>query len=45
VSITSDSANLLPLDWQADTLPLLNQHLQALPKLHIDIHLPKDINI
>ncbi|MGP9688511.1 hypothetical protein ACT3TH_05050 [Psychrobacter sp. AOP22-C1-C5] len=45
VSITSDSASLLPLDWQADTLPLLNQHLQALPKLHIDIHLPKDINI
>lgn len=35
----------IPLDWHTDTLPLLTQKLQDLPKLRIDIHLPKDINI
>ncbi len=34
-----------PLDWQTDVLPLLTQHLQKLPKLHIDLHLPKSIHI
>lgn len=42
---TIRSENLIPLDWHTDTLPLLTQHLQSLPKLCIDIHLPKDINI
>ncbi|MEN6669630.1 hypothetical protein AAJP47_04560 [Psychrobacter sp. B38] len=41
----SDLTYSLPLDWHTDTLPLLTQHLQSLPKLRIDIHLPKDVNI
>lgn len=40
-----DTEKPAPLDWYADTLPLLTQRLQDLPKLRIDIHLPKDINI
>lgn len=40
-----NSKNLMPLDWYADTLPLLTKSLQELPKIRIDIHLPKDINI
>ena len=39
------STDLLPLDWQADTLPLLTEYLQDLPKLRIDIHLPKSIDL
>ena len=35
----------IALDWHSDILPLINQHLQDLPKLRIDIHLPKDISI
>ena len=35
----------IALDWYIDILPRLNAHLQDLPKLRIDIHLPKDINI
>lgn len=31
------------LDWQNDILPLLTQHLQDLPKVRIDLHLPKTI--
>lgn len=42
---SSDLAHSLPLDWHTDTLPLLTQHLQDLPKLRIDIHLPKNIAI
>jgi len=45
VSNQSDTADTLPLDWYADTLPLLTEHLQDLPKLRIDIHLPKSINL
>lgn len=47
----SNAANLanagsLALDWHADILPLLlQQHLQDLPKVQIDIHLPKDFDI
>ena len=41
----SNNANLLPLDWYTETLPLLTEQLQDLPKLRIDIHLPKDIAI
>lgn len=33
------------LAWHTDVLPVLRQHLQDLPKLRIDIHLPKDISI
>jgi hypothetical protein len=40
-----NSKNLMPLDWYTDTLPLLTKSLQDLPKIRIDIHLPKDINI
>ncbi len=39
------TAKLVRLDWYADVLPLLTQQLQDVPKLHIDIHLPKDINM
>ena len=35
----------LPLDWQSTTLPLLIKHLQDLPKLRIELHVPKDIDI
>lgn len=35
----------IALDWHSDILPLINQHLQDLPKLRIDIHLPKDISV
>jgi hypothetical protein len=41
----NDRENSLSLDWQADTLPLLIEYLQDLPKLRIDIHLPKDISL
>ena len=43
-----DNAELvksIALDWHSDVLPLVTHHLQDLPKLRIDIHLPKDINI
>jgi len=40
-----NSKNSVPLDWNTDTLPLLTQHLQYLPEVHIDIHLPKSIAI
>ncbi|ERL55744.1 macro domain-containing protein [Psychrobacter aquaticus] len=44
-----DSANtttkVVHLDWYADVSPLLTQQLQDVPKLHINIHLPKDITI
>ena len=38
-------ANALPLDWHIDILPLLRQHLQDLPKVRIDIHLPKAMTL
>ena len=38
-------ANALPLNWYLDILPLLMQYLQDLPKVRIDIHLPKDITL
>ena len=41
----SNVANSLPLDWYGDILPLLTQQLQDLPKLRIDMHVPKSINI
>ena len=50
-SVQNDGSNnaevekLIALDWHSDILPLINQHLQDLPKLRIDIHLPKDISI
>ena len=44
-SNSSDVANSLPLDWYLDILPLLTQQLQDLPKLRIDVHVPKSINI
>ena len=40
-----DIATLIALDWDVDILPLLTQHLQDLPKIRIDIHLPKAISI
>ena len=46
-SSTNDShvANALALDWYIDILPLLMQHLQDLPKVRIDIHLPKAMTL
>lgn len=44
-SNSSEVANSLPLDWYLDILPLLTQQLQDLPKLRIDVHVPKSINI
>ena len=44
-SSDDEIAKSISLDWYIDILPLLNAHLQDLPKLRIDIHLPKDINI
>ena len=41
----NDGTNTLALDWETDTLPLLTEYLQGLPKLRIDIHLPKNISL
>jgi hypothetical protein len=41
----SSSSNFRPLDWYDDTLPLLTQQLQDLPKVRIELHLPKSILI
>ena len=38
-------AKVVSLDWHADVLPLVTQQLQHIPKLHIDIHRPKDIHM
>ncbi len=35
-------SNAIPLDWQSLVLPLITEHLQDLPKLRVDIHLPKN---
>ena len=35
----------IALDWYSDILPLVAHHLEDLPNLRIDIHLPKDISI
>lgn len=35
--------NILPLDWQTTTFPLIKQYLQGLPKLRIAVHVPKGI--
>ena len=35
----------LPLDWHSVVLPLINQHLQALPKLRIAVHTPKSLSL
>lgn len=40
-----NTPSLIPLDWDTDTLPILTQYLQDLPKVRIDIHLPKSITI
>ena len=45
LSNESNVANSLLLDWHLDILPLLTQQLQDLPKLRIDVHVPKSINI
>ena len=42
---THHSANSLPLDWDTDILPLLTEKLQDLPKLRIDVHVPKNIEV
>ncbi|WP_227671387.1 hypothetical protein [Psychrobacter sp. 72-O-c] len=41
----SSLSNFKPLDWHADTLPLLTQQLQDLPKVRIELHLPKSITL
>lgn len=42
---TTNPANTLPLDWYTDIWPLLMLHLQDLPKVRIDVHVPKSIAI
>lgn len=39
------SPNSIPLDWQIFTLPLITEYLQDLPRLRIEVHVPKDITI
>ncbi|WP_201623908.1 hypothetical protein [Psychrobacter immobilis] len=41
----AELAKSIALGWSSDIFPLLTHHLEDLPKLRIDIHLPKDINI
>ena len=41
----AELAKSIALDWHSDILLLLTHHLQDLPKLRIDIHLPKEIKI
>lgn len=41
----ADASSSIPLDWDTDTLPLLTQYLEDLPKVRIDIHLSKNIAI
>lgn len=41
----AELAESITLDWYSDILPLVTHHLEDLPKLRIDIYLPKDINI
>ena len=41
----SNSSNFKPLDWHTDVLPLLTQQLQDLPKVRIDLHLPKFLTL
>lgn len=42
----SDStAGSLPLAWHSVVLPLITERLQNLPKLRVDIHLPKSVSI
>ncbi len=41
----SQTINTVPLNWGADTLPLLSQHLQNLPKVRIELHIPKSMAI
>lgn len=41
----AELAKSIALDWHTDILPLLTHHLQDLPKLRIDMHLPKEIKI
>lgn len=46
--LSKESANTVstvPLDWHTATLPLLIKHLQDLPKIRTEIHLPKTINL
>lgn len=44
-SNNAETVKAITLDWHADILPLITQHLQDLPKVRIDIHLPQDIKI
>ena len=34
---------ILPLDWCDITLPLITQHLQDLPRLRIELHMPRNM--
>ena len=42
---TRSSVPSLPLDWDTVILPLLIKKLQDLPKLRIDVHVPKNIEV
>lgn len=41
----SMAVNPIPLDWQSTVMPLITVRLQDLPKLRIEIHLPKSVTI
>lgn len=45
VTALVNTPNLIALDWQSVVLPLISSHLQPLPKLRVDIHLPKSVAI
>lgn len=42
---TPKIAKTLPLDWYKDIQPTILKQLQDLPKLRIDLHVPKSIDI
>lgn len=37
----STETTQIPLDWHSIVLPLITQHLQSLPKLRVELHIPK----
>lgn len=38
-------SSTVPLDWQSTTLPLIIKHLQDVPRLRIELHLPRSVAI
>ena len=38
-------SSTVPLDWQSATLPLIIKHLQDIPRLRVELHLPSGVAI